>query len=124
MNRKKLTADFYDDEFWSPDKNVAKMEPEFMLKLQKLRSTVGVVFTISSGYRTPEFNARIGGASESFHTLGMAADIEHKAWDGVTKHKFVSAALAMGFSVGVYRKHFHVDSRTGTKVLWIGKDVC
>jgi zinc D-Ala-D-Ala carboxypeptidase len=124
MNRKKLTDDFFEDEFWSPDKNFAKMEPEFMLKLQRLRTTVGVVFTVSSGYRTAEFNARIGGAPESLHLVGKAADIEHKAWDGATKHKFVSAALALGFSLGIYRKHFHVDTRTGTRVLWIGKAVC
>ena len=122
--RKKLTADFFDDEFWSPDKNFAKMEPEFMLKLQKLRSTVGVPFTISSGYRTAEFNARIGGARESLHLTGQAADIEHIGWDGATKLKFLGTAIAMGFSIGIYRKHFHVDTRTGVKVLWIGKDVC
>lgn len=122
--RKKLTADFFDDEFWSPDKNFAKMEPEFMLKLQKLRSTLGVAFTVSSGYRTAEFNARIGGAKESLHLTGQAADIEHIGWDGATKLKFLGTAIAMGFSIGVYRKHFHVDTRTGVKVLWIGKDVC
>lgn len=124
MNRKKLTVDFFEDEFWSPDKNFAKMEPEFMLKLQKLRSTVGVVFTVSSGYRTAEFNARIGGAKESLHLTGQAADIEHIGWDGATKLKFLGTAIAMGFSIGVYRKHFHIDTRTGVKVLWIGKDVC
>lgn len=122
--RKKLTADFFDDEFWSPDKNFAKMEPEFMLKLQKLRSTLGVAFTVSSGYRTAEFNARIGGAKESLHLTGQAADIEHIGWDGATKLKFLGTAIAMGFSIGVYRKHFHIDTRTGVKVLWIGKDVC
>lgn len=122
--RKKLTADFFEDEFWSPDKNFAKMEPEFMLKLQKLRSTLGVAFTVSSGYRTAEFNARIGGAKESLHLTGQAADIEHIGWDGATKLKFLGTAIAMGFSIGVYRKHFHIDTRTGVKVLWIGKDVC
>lgn len=124
MSRKKLTADFFEDEFWSPDKNFAKMEPEFMLKLQKLRSTLGVVFTVSNGYRTSEYNARIGGASKSLHLTGQAADIDHTAWDGATKLKFLGAAIALGFSIGIYRKHFHVDTRTGTKVLWIGKDVC
>jgi hypothetical protein len=54
----------------------------------------------------------------------MAADIEHIGWDGTIKLKFLGTAIAMGFSIGIYRKHFHVDSRTGTKVLWIGKDVC
>lgn len=95
-----------------------------MLKLQKLRSTLGVAFTVSSGYRTAEFNARIGGAKESLHLTGQAADIEHIGWDGATKLKFLGTAIAMGFSIGVYRKHFHVDTRTGVKVLWIGKDVC
>lgn len=124
MNRKKLSADFYEDEFWSPDKNFAKMEPEFIFKLQKLRTAVGVEFIITSGYRTEEFNARIGGAAEGYHPKGMAADIDHQRWDGATKHKFLISALTLGFSVGVYRKHFHVDTRTGTKTLWIGKNVC
>ena len=124
MNRKKLTADFYEDEFYSPDRNFAKMEPEFMFKLQKLRTTVGVTFTVSSGYRTAEYNARVGGKAESLHLVGMAADIDHTAWDGATRHKFVTAALALGFSVGVYRKHFHVDTRTTSKVFWIGGNVC
>lgn len=124
MNGRKLSANFYDHEFWSPDKNFAKMEPEFIFKLQKLRTVMDVPFTITSGYRTEEFNARIGGAADGYHPKGMAADISHMGWDGPTKHKFLMSALTLGFSVGVYRKHFHVDTRTGNKMLWIGKNVC
>jgi len=43
--------------------------------LQPLRDRVGTI-VISSGYRSPELNATIGGSSTSDHSLGMAADIE------------------------------------------------
>ena len=32
-------------------------------------------YILTSGYRTPEHNAKIGGAKNSFHTKGMAGDI-------------------------------------------------
>lgn len=31
---------------------------------------------VNSGYRTPEHNAKIGGAAHSYHTLGRAIDID------------------------------------------------
>jgi uncharacterized protein YcbK (DUF882 family) len=122
--RKKLTAEFYVDEFWSPDNHIAIMDAEFMLKLQRLRSIVDQPFRITSGYRTIEYNARVGGASNSLHLVGKAADIDHMNWDGATKLKFVGTAIIIGFAVGVYRKHFHIDTRLGPKVLWIGDNVC
>lgn len=119
--RKKLSVDFYEDEFWSPDTNTAKMNHEFIYKLQKLRTVVDVPFLIGpgGGYRTREYNQRMGGAEDSMHCHGIAADIDHTGWDGVTRFKFVSAACALGFSVGIYPKHFHVDTRSGPKVLWV-----
>lgn len=119
--RKKLSADFYEDEFWSPDTNTAKMNGEFIYKLQKLRNIVGVPFMIGEGggYRTHEYNARMAGAPDSRHMEGIAADIDHTRWDGITRFKFISAACALGFSVGIYPKHFHIDNRLGPKVLWV-----
>lgn len=119
--RKKLSADFYEDEFWSPDTNAAKMNAEFIYKLQKLRTIVGVPFHIGpgGGFRTAEYNEKIKGADDSKHKEGIAADIDHTRWDGATRFKFISAACALGFSVGIYPKHFHVDNRLDTKVLWV-----
>lgn len=119
--RKKLTADFYEDEFYSPDTRTARMETEFMYKLQKLRNVVGLPFQIDSGWRTAAYNAILQGASDSKHMEGIAADINHQNWDGSIKFQFISAASALGFSIGIYEKHFHVDTRKGPKVLWIGK---
>ena len=44
--------------------------------LQPLRDMLGRPIYISSGYRCPELNRRIGGATNSQHMAGQAADIE------------------------------------------------
>ncbi len=123
LKRKKLTENFYEDEFYSPDTKSAKMNMEFMYKLQRLRTIVDVEFTITSGYRSEAYNAIVKGGSQSQHLLGNAVDIDHQRWDAVTRYRFLTAALSLGFSVGIYQKHFHVDNRMTTKVLWIGKNV-
>ena len=43
--------------------------------LEKLRAYGGFTVHINSGYRSPSYNRKIGGASKSQHTLGTAADI-------------------------------------------------
>ncbi len=43
--------------------------------LQPLRNSMGVPLHINSGYRCPELNALVGGAGNSQHRLGEAADI-------------------------------------------------
>jgi hypothetical protein len=46
--------------------------------LEQVRALVGQPLTISSGYRCPDLNKWVGGASNSAHTLGLAADITCK----------------------------------------------
>jgi uncharacterized protein YcbK (DUF882 family) len=43
--------------------------------LDYLREIFGVPITITSGYRCPVHNKNVGGAKNSFHTTGKAADI-------------------------------------------------
>ena len=44
--------------------------------LQCIREHFGKPVTITSGYRTAEHNAKVGGAKSSQHLLGRAADIQ------------------------------------------------
>lgn len=69
---------------------------------------------VNSGFRTPAYNRLIGGASESYHMKGMAADI---TVSGLTPPEVASAAeLALyknGWSggLGCYPTFLHVDTR-------------
>ena len=47
--------------------------------LDPLRERWGVPIYINSGYRCPELNKKVGGAKNSYHLRGMAADITAKS---------------------------------------------
>ena len=44
------------------------------IKLELVRQALGKPVVITSGYRCPELNKRVGGASTSAHTKGLAVD--------------------------------------------------
>ncbi|WP_418308481.1 YcbK family protein, partial [Parasutterella sp.] len=43
--------------------------------LEEIRDEFGKPIVVNSGYRSPEHNKNIGGAKNSYHVKGMAADI-------------------------------------------------
>lgn len=43
--------------------------------LEQIRTLVGKPVIVTSGYRSPAVNKAVGGASNSAHVLGLAADI-------------------------------------------------
>lgn len=85
--------------------------PDFMDRLQKLRTALGFALPITSGYRTPEHDDAIGGAG--IHPLGQAADFN--VW-GKEAYHVLRYAAAFGFTGigdkqhGPYRRRFiHLD---------------
>lgn len=93
-------------EFESPDTHEALMDEGFMNKLMLLRTTCGFKFHISSGYRTPEHNRKVGGGAYSAHREGKAADIICK-----DPYELVRQAMHFGFSgIGV-KQHGEWDER-------------
>jgi len=75
----KLSTNFNLSEFRSKDgasfpPEVIKQLTSLAQNLQVIRDVVGPL-TILSGYRSPEHNKKVGGANESFHVKGMAADL-------------------------------------------------
>ncbi len=61
--------------------------------LEQVRDVVGGPIAVSSGYRSPALNQAVGGARNSAHVLGLAADIVAPGW---TAHKLAVAIRDAG----------------------------
>lgn len=81
-----------------------------MWKLEALRKKAGnSAVNINSGFRTIACNSSVGGASNSMHLYGVAADIRVS---GKTPSQVQSLAKTCGFSgIGRYSTFVHVDNR-------------
>ena len=85
--------------------------------LQKIRDHFGVPVTINSAYRTESHNHDEGGAANSQHLYGLAADIVVK---GVSPDKvadYGESLLVNTGGVGRYSGFTHIDVRK-TKSRW------
>ena len=122
----KLSTNFDLKEFASadgkePNAEVLKNLTELAKNLEVLRSHLKAPIHVTSGYRSKEHNARIGGALKSFHVLGMAADIQVKGMKPEQVAKAIELLIKEGKikegGVGIYRTWIHYDIR-GTKARW------
>jgi len=79
-------------------------------RLQRLRELVARPLIISSGYRNPQHNRRVGGAPDSLHLRGMAADIFVR---GMPPPVLADKARRVGFDrIIVYDSFLHVEARS------------
>ena len=74
---------------------------------------------INSGYRTVSYNKTIGGASNSMHTYGIAADIQVSGVDPADVYAYLNKAFPNSLGLGKYNSFTHVDIRDG-KARWNG----
>jgi uncharacterized protein YcbK (DUF882 family) len=95
-----------------------------LVKLERLRAMLGGhPLTIISGYRCPKHNAAVGGAADSQHTRGRAADIASSYVD-LAGEEALRAMIAAGFTGigrGVNRmgaRTFHVDDGHERMTFW------
>jgi len=87
-----------------------------LVKLQSLRDRLGKPLVLTSAYRSPEHNRRVGGSKASKHLEGVAFDVR---MDNHDPHEFETAARAVGFKgFGYYPRSgfMHVD--TGPARFW------
>lgn len=85
-----------------------------------IRARLGKPVSVNSGLRCKQHNANVGGASNSQHMYGTAADLGCPA--GVTPQKMYNIAEEiMGDTggLGLYSWGIHIDSRK-TKARWKG----
>jgi hypothetical protein len=85
-------------------------------KLQALRDKLGKPVLLTSAYRSPEHNRKVGGAKNSQHMLGIAFDVRMENQD---PQEFEAAARAVGFTgFGYYPKQGFMHIDTGAKRSW------
>lgn len=107
-------------EFDSPDEAGSAekvMDSAFLQMIDDARGIAGVPFRITSGFRTPEHNSKVGGvlpdASKgikgSSHMYGYAADISCKT--GADRELILNALIRSGFRrIGVGSTFLHCDN--------------
>jgi zinc D-Ala-D-Ala carboxypeptidase len=85
-------------------------------KLQALRDRLRKPLILTSAYRSPEHNRRVGGAKASKHLDGIAFDVR---MDNHDPHEFEAAARAAGFTgFGYYPRSGFMHIDTGPARTW------
>jgi uncharacterized protein YcbK (DUF882 family) len=122
-----LTANFKKEEFEGRSgaipEELMKNVQELANNLQVLRDTIGKPIKVISGYRSPEYNKKIGGAKKSQHMTASASDLQV---DGMTPSELKSVIeqlikdgkMKKG-GVGLYPEFTHYDIR-GYNARWSG----
>lgn len=104
-----------------PSSVISRLRFLVQFGLQPLRDLAGEPLSVNSGYRCFAHNKSVGGAKNSRHPIGDAADIR-----GTTLSPQELAALAENIPVfkhggmGIYPTFVHLDTR-GFRARW--KDV-
>ena len=95
-----------------------KIDINLLVKLEELRRAIGNrPIIINSGYRCPTHNKKVGGAKNSQHLYGKAADIRVNGMNPRTLEKYADTVFANG-GVGMGGQNFvHVDTR-GHRARW------
>jgi uncharacterized protein YcbK (DUF882 family) len=119
-HRVQLTKNFWSTEFDSKggyaDETYTIIDLDHVEKLQKLRDVVGKSIRITSAYRSPTHNKKVGGATKSRHLKGDATDIQIQ---GMTSQEIADLAEELDFKgIGIYNTFVHLDSRDGRKARW------
>lgn len=86
------------------------MQPHAVERVQNVRDDVGGALSVNSGYRSPGYNAGVGGVTYSRHQFGDAADLDV---DGLSADALADICAANGADyVATYETgHTHCDWR-------------
>jgi len=99
---------------------------ELVENLQIIREYIGKPIRIISGYRSPKYNRRIGGARRSQHMVAKAADLRVKGMEPKELRRIIIQLINEGKikkgGVGLYTSFVHYDVR-GRNARWKGSGV-
>ena len=120
MNSKYVSRDFLRSEFACRcGCGFDTVDVQTIEIVQAVRDHFGVPFDINSGCRCPDHNRAVGGATNSQHLKGRAADIDSSRSD-VHPDKVADFIIENypSASVGRYNTFTHIDTRTNGPAHW------
>lgn len=102
-------------EFASKGNGMVVVKVRMVEALDRVRHRFGRPMIITSGYRDPAHNARVGGAPRSRHMVGDAVDLNLAGFSNAERQRLMSLLLEEGFtSFGSYGRSptmLHADMR-------------
>lgn len=108
----KITSHFKVKEFACKDGSQIVFVDDYMVTLLEiLRQTINKPIIITSGYRTPEHNKKVGGAKYSYHMRGSAADIRVNGMTPKEVAKELNKIVPNNCGIIVYDNWVHFDVR-------------
>ena len=120
---RQLSSSFRVREFACKGSDVVLIDDELVVLLQCIREHFGKPVHITSGYRTAEHNAAVGGSKSSQHLLGRAADFYVEGVPVATVAAYAETLLPGRGDIGRYPKDVahpkrmtgwvHIDTRAG-----------
>ena len=113
-----IATHFNLSEFACPCCNLVMLHPKLHAKLVELRNILERPVYITSGYRCSKYNRQIGGVLNSYHCIGLAADIKVKDINLITLLEICENIDFAG--IGLYEKKnfLHLDVRPTRRVRW------
>ena len=105
-------------EFACPCCRRIMLHPLLLEKLEKLRKIIEKPIHITSGYRCSRYNQKVGGVANSYHCIGLAADIKVK---DINLIELLGCAEEIDFAgIGFYEKKnfLHLDVRPTKRARW------
>jgi hypothetical protein len=78
--------------------------------INDIETASGCEMAISSGFRSPIQNKRVGGSKSSYHLVDRARDIYPKVHNCVSLFDIWRLGCMLGSSI-LYKSHVHLDDR-------------
>lgn len=118
-----LTAHFSSREFRCRDGSEHPIDCGLLTMLEAIRCHFDAPVTITSGYRSSAYNAAVGGATNSRHLYGDAADFQVPQKEISEVHRWCNEMFPVS-GLGIYTRGagwgwIHIDNR-GSRARWTG----
>ena len=105
------TAHFKNEEFACKHCGGIKPDQHLLAVLELVRLRFDSPVMITSGYRCPVHNKNVGGAAQSKHLEGIAADIKVKNVSPDTVYEYLCETFPNTYGIGLYKSWVHIDTR-------------